>query len=207
MGNSPGVGVPALQGPALASGCDEAWPGRSSGTWGLGTPYQGARRGSQGAWGRRLARKACWAPSAWWVGGTKLAPRPQLKLAVSLRGNEHACQPPRSPLPRQAICRPVSLSPPGSPSSSHLQGLEALCSEAAPCQGPVSTALMLCDLRLAESLSGLLSGSWVLTSWIPQSLQAPGADAGHGGLGCELLFSLRAGPPLFPFCEGGQRGR
>lgn len=74
-------------------------------------------------------------PSAWWVGGTKLASRPQLKLAVSLRGNEHACQPPRSPLPRQAICRHVLLSPPGPPSSSHLQGLEGLCSEAVPGKG------------------------------------------------------------------------
>lgn len=122
----PGVGVPALQGSALASGCNESWSSRSSRTWGLGTTYQGAGRGSKGAWGRRFAARHAGPPSAWWVGGTKLASRPQLKLAVSLRGNEHACQPPRSPLPRQAICRHVLLSPPGSPSSSHPQGLEGL---------------------------------------------------------------------------------
>lgn len=133
----PGVGCQGSRAQPLPLGVTRPGQAEVLGPWGLGTTYQGARRGSRGAWGRRVARKACWAPLGGWVGGTKLASRPQLKLAVSLRGNEHACQPPRSPLPQQAICRHVLLSPPGSPSSSHPQGLEGLYSEATPGQGSV----------------------------------------------------------------------
>lgn len=88
----PGVGVPALQGSALASGCDEAWSGRSSRTRGLGTTYQGARRGSKGAWGRRFARKACWAPLGLVGGGNKAGIKASAKIS-RFPARERACLP------------------------------------------------------------------------------------------------------------------
>lgn len=98
----------------------------------LGSGYyspKGSGRGL-GVLGKAGCTQGMLGPLGGWVGGAKLAWRPQLKLAASLRGSEHACQPPRSPLPWQAICRHVFLlSPPGPPSSSHPQGLEGLCTE------------------------------------------------------------------------------